>query len=239
MSKHLSSLSPSIEHRLAGWEQIQYRLAHAPEPKIRPTITLSRQFGCEGFPLAENLKGRFEEATGEPWNIYDKSLIEKVAQDEDISLHLLKNLGDMTHALEALGLHPSTHVSHDAAFAKVAKAIVQIAVVGNAVIVGRGSSILCRDLKNCFHFRIEAEIEWRISSIMKRLELTRAEAEEMVKTNTKLREKFIQECLNQDITELKHYNAIFNNERYSVQETGASIFAYVREGWAEKGYFKP
>lgn len=238
MAKLLSSLSPSIEHRLAGWEQIQYRLAHAPEPKIRPTITLSRQFGCEGFPLAEDLKARFEEATGEPWNIYDKSLIEKVAQDEDISLRLLKNLGDMTRALDALGLHPSSHVSHDAAFAKVAKAIVQIAAVGNAVIVGRGGAILCRDLKNCFHFRVEARTEWRVSSLMARLDVGREEAEELVKTNTKLREKFISECLNEDISQLKHYHAIFNNERYSVREIGASIFAYVRQGWAEKGEFK-
>ncbi len=238
MARSLSSLSPSIERRLAGWEQIQYRLAHAPEPKIRPTLTLSRQFGCEGFPLAEHLKALFEEATGESWNIYDKSLIEKVAQDEDISLQLLKNLGDMSHMLEALGLHPSTHITHDAAFEKVAKAIVQIAALGNAVIVGRGSSILCRDLRNCFHFRLEASFDWRVASIMKRLDVERKEAEEMVKTNTKLREKFVSQCLGETVSDLKHYHAIFNNERQTIREIGAAILAYVRQGWTEKGTFK-
>jgi hypothetical protein len=238
MSTPYSSLSSSIEQRLAGWEQIQYRLAHAPEPKIRPTITLSRQFGCEGFPLADYLKGLMEDVSGEPWNIYDKSLVEKVAHDEDISLRLLKGLGDMSHALEALGLHSSTHVGHDAAFEKVAKAIVQIAAMGNAVIVGRGGSILCKDMKNCFHFRIEASFEWRVASIMKRLELTKGEAEEMVKTNSKLRDKFISQCLGEEVSDLKHYCAVFNNERYSVHEMGAAILAYVRSGWAEKGYFK-
>jgi hypothetical protein len=238
MSKPFSSLTPSIEHRLAAWEQIQYRLARPAEPRIRPTITLSRQFGCEGFPLAECLKAKFEEASGEPWNIYDKSLVEKVAHDEDISLRLLKNLGDISHALEALGLHPATHITHDEAFEKVAKAIVQIAAVGNAIIIGRGSAILCEDLRNCFHFRLEAGFDWRVVSIMKRLEMAREEAEALVKTNTKLREKFISQCLGENIAEIRHYNAVFNNERYSLQEMAASIFAYVQSGWTEKGYFK-
>lgn len=238
MSKPFYSLAPSIEHRLAAWEQIQFRLAHKPEPRMRPTITLSREFGCEGFPLSERLKELFEDASGEPWNVYDKTLVEKVAHDEDISPRLLKNLGDMTHALEALGLHPSDHVSHDAAFEKVAKAIVQIAAMGNAVIVGRGGSILCSDLKNCFHFRMEAGFDWRVASIMKRLELGRAEAEEQVKVNSKLREKFISQCLGENIAELRHYHAVFNNERCSVQEMAAAILAYVKQGWTEKGYFK-
>jgi cytidylate kinase len=238
MAKPFSSLTPSIEHRMAAWEQIQYRLARPAEPRIRPTITLSRQFGCEGFPLAESLKARFEEASGEPWNIYDKSLVEKVAHDEAISVRLLKNLGDISHALEALGLHPSTHVTHDEAFEKVAKAIVQIAAVGNAIVIGRGSAILCKDLKNCFHFRLEAGLDWRVASIMKRLETAKEEAEAMVKTNTKLREKFINQCLGENIAEMKHYNAMFNNERYSVQEMAAAIFAYVKSGWTDKGYFK-
>lgn len=238
MSRPLSSLSPMIEHRLAGWEQIQYRLAHAPEPRTRPTITLSRQFGCEGFPLAERLKDLFEKASGEPWNIYDKTLIEKVALDEGLSLQLLQNLGDNTHALEALGLHSSTYVSHDQAFAKIAKAILQIAAVGNAVIVGRGGSVVCQSLKNCYHFRLEAGFEWRVQSIMTRLELGRKEAEKLVTSNMKLREKFINQCVGTDLAELKHYSAIFNNERCTPAQMGLTILACVKAGWPEPGYFQ-
>ena len=119
-------------------------------------------------------------------------------------------------------LDPSTHVSHDAAFEKVAKAIVQIAAMGNAIIIGRGGSILCSEMRNCFHFRIEAGFDWRVASIMKRLDMAQGEAEEMVKTNTKLREKFISQCLGENIAELRHYSAVFNNERCSVQEMAAA-----------------
>lgn len=238
MSRPFSSLIPSVEHRLAAWEQIQYRLARAAEPRLRPTLTISRDFGCEGFPLAERLKALFEQASGEPWNIYDKSLVEQVARDEDVSPRLLQNLGDMTQLLERLGLHPSSHVTHDAAFEMVAKAIVQIAALGNAILVGRGSSILCRDLKNCFHFRLEAGFEWRVASIMSRLDMGRDEAEALVKNHSKLREKFINQCLGENLAENKHYHAVFNNERNSVQEVAAAILAYVKTGWTGKGYFK-
>jgi len=238
VSKALSSLPPAVENRLAGWEQLQYRLTLTPEVRLRPSITISRQFGCEGFPLAERLKDLFEKASGEPWNIYDKSLIEKVSEEQGISLNLLKRLGDMSRALESLGLHPSGHVTHDEAFAKVAKHLVKIARVGNAVIVGRGGATLCAGLKNCYHFRLEASEEWRVGSIMKRLETSRAEAEEAVKAGSRLREKFVSQCLGEDITQHKHYDAIFNNERHSVEEVAQAILAYVRSAWQEKGYFK-
>jgi cytidylate kinase len=227
-----------VENRLSGWEQLQYRLALTQEPKLRPSITISRQFGCEGFPLAERLKVLFERAAGEPWNIYDKTLIETVSEEQGISLNLLRRLGDMSHALEALGLHPSGHMTHDEAFAKVAKYLVKIAGVGNAVIVGRGGATLCAGLKNCFHFRLEAGEAWRVGSIQNRLELSREEAAEAVKSGSRLRERFVSQCLGADITQHRHYDAIFNNERHDVEEIAQGILAYVRSAWPEKGYFK-
>lgn len=238
MARPYSSLPPGVEQRLAGWTRIQEGLAKQPEPKIRPTITISRAFGCDGFPLAERLKVIMDQASGEPWNIYDKSLIENVAHDESISLTLLKNLGDMSRAIEAFGLLPKHYVTHDEAFDKVAKYITQIAGVGNAIIVGRGGAILCQGMKNCFHFRLEAGLEWRVASMAKRLDLSMSEAEDMVKTNSKRRDKFISQCLGVNIAEVKHYDAVFNNERHNVDAIAAAILAYVKQAWEDKHYFK-
>ena len=206
MSTTLSSLPPSVEQRIAGWIRIQERLAHQVEPKIRPSITLSRQFGCEGFPLAERLKALMEAGSAELWNIYDKTLLEKVAHDEGISMDLLKKMGDLTRRLEALGLHPSTHVNQDAAFEKVANCLLQIAKAGNAIIVGRGGAI--------------------------------KEVEETVKTNSKLRDKFISHCLGANVGDLQHYDAVFNNERHSLEIIAQSITTYVKRAWEDKTYFK-
>lgn len=238
MSKPLSSLPPSVEIRLAGWARIQEGAHHPKEKKLRPTITISREFGCEGFPLAERLRAMCEKSTGEPWNILDKALIERVAQDEGISLRLLRNLGDMTHLLESLGLNPGDHVTHDAAFDKIAKHVIQLAAMGNAIIVGRGGAILCHPLTNCFHFRLEASLPWRIRSIATRLCLGEEEARELVKTNSRIREKFISDCLGANIAELKYYDAVYNNERHGVEAIAGAILGYVRKAWPGGSYFK-
>lgn len=238
MTRPLSSLAPDIERRLAGWVKIQERHVPAAEVKLRPTITLSRQFGCEGFPLAERLKAGFEAATGEPWNIFDKSLIELVAKEEDIPLSLLKRLGDMSRAIEAFGMHGPDHVTHDMAFDKVSRYLVQIGKLGNAILVGRGGAILCKGLRNSFHFRLVASHAWRVATYAQRTGLGEAEAEAQVKDNDKLRERFVSQCLGENVADPRFYDAIFNNERHGVDAIARAILAYVRDAWEDKGTFK-
>lgn len=234
----MMSLIPSIERRLSAWETIQSRLAKVPEPRYRPALTLSRSFGCEGFPLAERLQMLLSEATGEPWNVYDKALVEKVSSEEGISLHFLTHLGDATRGLDALGLVRQGRVTHDEAFDKVAKALVQIAAMGNAIIVGRGGAVLCRTMPTVYHFRLDADLTYRVASIERRLELPRAEAEAFVHENSRLREGFIRERLGVDPGSLELYDAVFNNARQSVQVIADSILAYVRQAWPHPGLFK-
>ncbi len=229
MAKPLTSLIPGIEARLSGWAAIQERLARAPREKQRPTITLSREFGCEGYPLAECLKARMEAATGEPWGLYDKALIEKVALDEGISMSTLRNLGDRSRELEVLGLMPDGYHTHDEAFAKVAKYLIQIAQVGNAIIVGRGGAILCRSLANCYHVRLVADFAFRASTLARRLEMPLKEAEALVKENERVRDRFISEQLGADIRDVAHYDVVFNNARHSTGAMAAAIQAYVAE----------
>lgn len=238
MTHPLSSLAPDIEHRLAGWMKIQERLPDPAAVKLCPAVTLSRQFGCEGFPLAERLKALLEEASGECWNIFDKSLIELVAKEETIPLRLLKNLGDRSKAIEAFGLHSSERITHDMAFDKVARYLVQIAKVGNAILVGRGGAVLCHELANSFHFRLVAGFEWRVAAYMRRTGLSAAEATAQVKENSKVREKFVSHCLGEDITDPRLFDAIFNNERHSVEEMAQAALSFIKAGWKDRGYFE-
>ncbi len=237
MAKPLSMLPVGVEQRIRTWGEIQNRLASAAERRIRPTVTLARRFGCEGFPVAERLQQLLSEASGEPWSIFDRDLIEKVAAEEGIPHRLLTDLGDMSRALEALGLYATTHVAHDRAFEKMAQYIVQIARVGNAIIVGRGSAILCASLANSYHFRLEASHAWRVKSMMTRGDLSQKEAEHLVETSTRQRERFVNQALGADITDFKHYDAVFNNERHTAGSVAAAIVGYVRAAWGDPSYF--
>ena len=102
MAKTYTQLLPSIDRRLSTWISMVEKSKTREKEPAGPTITISRQYGCEGFPLAEELKKIFEEKTGEEWNIYDKALLKKVSEEEELSIRLLEGLGDMTQLWDSL-----------------------------------------------------------------------------------------------------------------------------------------
>lgn len=232
MAKPLSSLSPGIDKRLSTWGDIQKHLETQSHAVLRPTITLSRDFGCEAFEVAEQLNALMRAATGEPWNVYDKSLLETVATEQGISLHLLQNLGDTARSLERLGLRPPEYLQHAAAFRAVAEKLVAFATVGNAIIVGRGGAVLCADLANCFHFRLEGSLAFRTKAIAKRLEMPDDEAQALVEANTKLQGAFFEEQLRANPHDRTRFHAVFNNDRSSPESVARAIAAFVTSAWA-------
>ena len=222
------SLPASVEERLSGWARIQEARLKAPVPsRPAPSITLSRQFGCEGFPLALALQQRLEAATGEPWTIYDKALVERVALDEGLAQSVLAGLGDETRFLEALGFHPRGPLTTDEAFQRIAGLMLKVAHQGRAILVGRGGAILCAALPNTYHFRLVAAQDWRVASLARRAGLPQAEAARMVKTQGRLRAQFIRDALGADVEEIRHYDAIFNNEHHTVATYARAITGYL------------
>ena len=229
------TLPTGVEERMSGWVRIQERRVGAAKAKPRPTVTLSRQFGCEGFPLALRLQTLLDQALGEEWHVFDKDLIEKLAQTEHIPLQLLQHLGDSARYLEAFGFHPRGSVTSDEAFARIAVSVLHLAEEGNAIIVGRGGAILCQKLENCFHFRLEASLDWRVASLARRMGISPKEAANHERAQSRLRDRFIGEHLGADLADRTFYDAVFNNERHSVEEIASAILAYVQCAWKGGG----
>jgi hypothetical protein len=226
------NLPPSVQERLTGWVRIQERRAKGPaRTQGGPTITLSRQFGCEAFPVSLRLQALLNGPGGEEWQILDKSLLEQVAADEGIPMRLLSHLEDASRILEGFGFHPAGEFTHDEAFGKVADALVRVARQGHAIIVGQGGALLCRDLANCFHFRLEAQESWRVATLARHSGISQAEAEHRLRAESRRRERFIQDNLGTSPADLRLYDAVFNNERHSVEQIAAAIAAYVRSAW--------
>ena len=220
---HTDKLIPNVNHRLSAWIGIQERLAREARREPKPTITISRQFGCEGYPLAERLKEALEKRTGETWTIFDKALIERVSGATDLSQRLLGNLGDESHVLDMLAnFIPGWH-THSEAYQVLARHIVRIAGEGNAIIVGRGGAVVTQALPRCFHFRLEAPLEHRVQSIQNRLQVSRQEAEQIVIEHQKSRERFLESFLHCSIADTRYYNAVFNTSKNTLERITRSI----------------
>lgn len=236
MAKSYGQLVSSVERRLSTWLSLAEKRG-GETPQGRPTVTISRRFGCEGYPLAEHLKQLLDERTGEVWMIYDKALLERVSHDEHLSLTLLEGLGGPSRAADSIGFLFADHVGHDAVYRRMIRHILQIAEAGNAIIVGRGGPILTQRLANCYHFRLDASFEFRVASIARRLDLPEREAQKMVRDGDATRETFIEKMLGATVSDLGLYDAVFNNARHSVAAIATSIVAYMAATWPDAKRF--
>ena len=82
-------LIPSVEARLQGFIEVGRRNLHenmlGSDERRFPTVTLTREFGCEGYPVAQKLQTLLQERSGHPWVVMDRALLEAVARSHDLS----------------------------------------------------------------------------------------------------------------------------------------------------------
>jgi cytidylate kinase len=196
--------------------------------KIRPTITISREFGCEAYPVSECLKAMLEKKTGEPWVVMDKALLEEVAKNHNLSEDMLKKLGEksrfMDDILATFSPHWKTEKDH---FKLICRQMLSLAAKGNVILIGRGGAIITQSLKNCRHFRMFASDQFKIRSISRRLEVSAEEAEALINKKQKQRDTFIRDFLDRDARDMSYYNLIINNDRNSAEKIASTIADYV------------
>jgi hypothetical protein len=226
---YTDKLVPNIDRRLSSWISIQDRIKSEPTGEKKPTITLSRRFGSEAYPLAEILKELLEKKTGTVWTIFDKYLIEKVTQESGLSERLLGSFDIASKAIDALATMIPGLITHGDAFKVLARFILQIAMEGNAIIIGRGGAVLTQHLPHCFHFRLEAPLEYRINSIQKRVGSTYEEAKKLVIEREKSKDRFIESHLNRSMQDPLLYHAVFNVSKNSLPKIAQSIMYLVLE----------
>jgi len=227
-------LVPSIEMRLQSLLEINRRQdeSDAARGKLHPTITVSREFGCEAYPMTVCLKEIMEKKTGQPWAIMDKALLEEVAKHHQLSEELVKRLGEKKSRImdEVLATFSPLWKSDNDYFRLLCKHVFSLAEKGNSIIVGRGSGIVTQQLKNCYHFRIYASHAFKVASIARRLTISKDEAEGVVEKNQKQRNAFIHDYFNLDPRDLRFYHLVFNNDKNSPERIAQMIAEYVTTG---------
>jgi cytidylate kinase len=216
-------LETSIERRISAWQKIQERQSQNREECKLPTITISRRFGCEAYPVAQKLQKLLKLKTGKDWIIFDRALLEIVSKKENLDKHSLEKVGDLSHGLDFFATFLPSVKTHDELFNSIAVTIKEIANRGGAIIVGRGSSILTNDIPNCFHFRLDAPFKFRVESIMSRNNKSKKEAEEFVQNNQEYRDEFLNHFFDVDINDIKYYDMIFNNSKLSADNISEQI----------------
>ncbi|MBI5013926.1 MAG: cytidylate kinase-like family protein [Deltaproteobacteria bacterium] len=213
-------LTPSVDHRLTAALEMRRRRQERGDPfrVVPPVVTLSREYGCEAFAVAERLQARLEEKTRSPWLLMEKALLEQLAKEYGLEAEGFDRIGERNSFFDDLVsvLSPKWKTDKDH-YRVLAWQITDLAQDGNIIFIGRGASVLLRERKNTFHFRMVAPLEFRVESIGRRLGLGEADARKLVTTKQEQRAAFLREFLNIDGSDPCLYHLVFNNARNPVE----------------------
>lgn len=226
-------LIPSVDLRIAALEEYnrQQKLKagfageHSDAP---PCITISREFGCEAYPVAEHLSELLRQKTGNEWLVMDKALLEEVSRRHNISEDILRGLGEKNKIFDEVmaTFSPSWKTDRDH-FKLLASYIISLASHGNVIIVGRGSAIITAHLPNCHHFRLYGSMEFKSASIATRLKISLAEASRLIERKQAQRDSFTSNFLGRSANDLGYYDLLFNNDKSSTKKIACTIFRHV------------
>ena len=186
--------------RARVYVQQQRAAAEARPAPPQPFVTISRQPGAGGRTLARALVGRLDRSdpADRPWTIWDRELVEKVAQEEHIPVSLVETLdaegrprslfGDFLASFSAK--NDAVDLDEFQVYRRVARAARALARAGRAVIVGRGGVYATSDLPGGVHVRLVAPLQDRITHMARVLNTSEEEAAREVDRLDRYRETF-------------------------------------------------
>jgi cytidylate kinase len=230
-------LIPSIEERLHGLIEVNRRNLRehglGKDERQSPTVTLTREFGCEGYPVALRLQTLLEARSGQPWVVMDRALLDAVAKDHHLSAQILQNIGAKNRFLDDMLSTFSPRWKSDKDYYRLlCRQIVALAQEGNVILIGRGAAILTQETGNCFHFRIVAPMRFKVDSVSARMGLSSQEAQDLIQARQRQRDAFLMDFLGRDIADPTLYHLLFNNARCSAGRIASLMAEVVMPGEA-------
>lgn len=233
-------LIPSVDLRIGSLEEYNRRqkekaaIQHR-KLKPRPCITLSREYGCEGYPVAELLRELMMQKTSDEWVLIDKDVLEEVARRNNISQEILQTLGENNRILnEVLATFSPRWKSDQEYFRLLSRHVVALAEQGNVIIVELGGAVITRHIEHSCHFRIYGSESFKAATLARRLHMEPEAAEKLMHRQQKVRDHFTKEFLNQDDHDPALYDLLFNNGRISADRIAHTIADFVFASHGEK-----
>ncbi|OGG04490.1 MAG: hypothetical protein A3F83_13145 [Candidatus Glassbacteria bacterium RIFCSPLOWO2_12_FULL_58_11] len=211
-----------VEEQFRAWEAEGHRLHEKIARQEVRFITISREYGCAGFRIADSLAGILNHDQQDKlahWTVYDQKLIDLVCSDHKLNRVLVESLdrqrkfalGDLITGM--FTSEPSTIKI----FKKFAETIFQLAAHGNVIIIGRASSIITSKLSGGLHLRIMAPLEWRVKQVANYEKIEDPKkAHRYVLKNDNERGKFAEDFLGKDLKDPVYYDMVLNQERLGV-----------------------
>jgi len=191
--------------------------------RVKPTffVTISREFGCEGYDLATALVEKINKKARSPWPLFTRNMIDEMIAKGDILPDMVKNISEKRWSFKDWfidALVPDYLQSNSSrVYEGTRNLIFNFIAKGNCVILGSGSQIIASGLDpgkfRGVHIRLTAPYDWRLARIGRINKCSHDEAEKTIKERQGLRDNFISDFTGMDAADLSLYDIVFNNAK--------------------------
>lgn len=193
-----------------------------------PVVTISREYGCPGKIVAEQLNDKINQHYNNSWKWISKEILEQLAEElklkpsviEDINNFKDRGFSDYFALLLSKSYFPGEkrikNAFHDI--------LLSIANEGNAIIVGRAGYYITNHLQKSYHVRLYAPLEWRVDRFSEKRELSYQDAMKQVEDMNKNRLQFL-EYFRDNKKQNKPFNQEFDCSVNSIEQIVDQIWS--------------
>lgn len=207
------------------------------EPEIQPElcgpfVTISRQFGCQGFSLGLLLLDILNEEVEPPhaWRIYHKEVLSRLAVETNMAAEVLDRerrskprfIVDFFRSLGGEKVPSGIEIRN-----RINTIIRGLAVQGYAIIIGQGSSGACQDLPNGLSIRLKAPEDWRVKQVAFREGLTATQARLRVQAMEQERE-YLRKIYETKFPRRPAFNLVYDTSAFSLTQIAQHVVYAMR-----------
>jgi cytidylate kinase len=214
-----------IEEQARRWEMLRKKKREeAPSPrKAELAIAISRLPGCSSREIAREIADRRK------FDLFDKEIMQKVAENSHLSAALLGTLDERTLSWAEELVAALTMPEIEVFFRQLSKVLLALAYHGNAVILGRGAGFLIPHDK-CLRVMLVAPLEARIENIARKYKLSSEEAKRRVLQVDSERRGYVRKYFHADMLDPTSFDIVLNTADLSIGGASAAIHA----AWEDK-----
>lgn len=201
---------------------------HPAVVRVRRAVTISRQAGCGAILVANELVKYLQAhspLTQSAWTVFDRELMDRVLTDHQMPQYLAKYLpedripGIEDTMLDIFGVHPPV----SKIIKQTTETLLQLAEIGNVILIGRAGNIATARLPHVLHVRLVAPLEDRIERICRDNRKTPAEARQFCLDEEQARTRYVRTYFNADINDPLLYHLIINTSRVGCEDAARII----------------
>ncbi len=190
-------------------------------------LTISRQIGSLGGAIVEEVAGNL------CWRIYDKEIVDSIAQSAHVRQRLVEQLDEKAQNLVHETVRRLLRMAEGGSFGLeeyhegLLRTLAGLAGQGNAILVGRGANFVLHGEKRGLHLRVVASDETRLERLRRRWNLSLSGALRRMREVDAERSSFVRRHFRHDIEDPRFYDLILNTDFLSPQQAVAAILAVI------------